>query len=112
MPADVEKFVKINTYHVQVFADFMKKMQSIPDGDGSLLDHSMILYGSGMGNSNVHSHERIPTIVAGGASGQLKGGRHIVVKDNTPLSNLLMGFLDAARVPTDHVGDSSGFVQL
>ena len=112
MPAEVEKFVKINTYHVQVFADFMKKMQSIPDGDGSLLDHSMILYGSGMGDSNVHSHERIPIVVAGGASGQLNGGRHIVVKDNTPLSNLLMGFLDAARVPTDHVGDSSGLVQL
>jgi hypothetical protein len=80
--------------------------------DGSLLDHSMILYGSGMGNSNLHSHERIPIVVAGGASGQLKGGRHIIAKDDTPLSNLLMGVLDKARVPMDHVGDSSGLLQL
>jgi hypothetical protein len=112
MPIEVEKFVTINTYHVQVVADFLKKMQSIPDGDGSLLDHSLILYGSGMGNSNLHSHERIPIVVAGGASGQLKGGRHIVAKDDTPLSNLLMGILDRARVPVDHVGDSNGMVQL
>jgi len=112
MPQEVEKYVKINTYHVQVVADFMTKMKSIQDGDGSLLDHSMILYGSGMGNSNLHSHERIPILVAGGASGRLKGGRHIKVKDNTPLSDLLVGFLDAADVHTDKVGDSSGWVQL
>jgi hypothetical protein len=112
IPAEVEKFVKINTYHVQVFADFMKKMQSIQDGDGTLLDHSMILYGSGMGDSNRHSHEQIPAVVAGGACGQLKGGRHIVAKEDTPLANLLVGFLDAAKVPTNRVGDSNGFVQL
>jgi len=59
MPDMVEKYVKINTYHVQLFADFLKKMQATPDGDGTLLDHSMILYGSGMGNSNLHAHEQI-----------------------------------------------------
>ncbi len=112
IPAEVEKFIKINTYHVGLVADFLTKLQAIPDGDGSLLDHSMFLYGSGMGNSNVHSHERVPTLVAGGASGKIRGGRHIVVKDNVPLSNLLVGFLDAAGVRTDKIGDSDGWVQL
>jgi hypothetical protein len=72
----------------------------------------MLLYGSGMGNSNTHSHDNIPIIVAGGASGKLKGGKHIVVKQGTPLSNLLVGFLDTAGVPTDHLGDSTGWIQL
>jgi hypothetical protein len=110
-PSEVEKFVKINTYHAQIVSNFFQRLEAIPDGDGNLLDHSMFLYGSGMGNSNLHSHERIPIVVAGGASGRLTGGRHIVVK-STPLSNLLVGFLDTAGLPTDHVGDSSGFVQL
>ena len=112
IPGEVEKFVKINTYHHQIIADYITKMKSIPDGDGTLLDHSMILFGSGMGNSNLHSHERIPTVIAGGASGRLKGGRHIIAKEGTPLSNLLVGFLDVAGVDIDKVGDSSGFVQL
>lgn len=112
MPDMVEKYVKINTYHVQLFADFLKKMQATPDGDGTLLDHSMILYGSGMGNSNLHAHEQIPILVAGGASGRLKGNRHIVAKAGTPLSNLHVGFLDTAGVPTDKLGDSTGWIQL
>lgn len=112
MPDMVEKYVKINTCHVQMFADFLKRMQATPDGDGNLLDHSMILYGSGMGNSNLHAHVNIPVLVAGGASGRLKGNRHIVAKEGTPLSNLLVGFLDTAGVPTDKLGDNTGFVQL
>jgi hypothetical protein len=112
VPATVEKYVRINTYHVQLFADFLKKMNSIQDGDGTLLDHSMILYGSGMGNSNGHSHDRIPLIVAGGASGSLKGGRHIVAKPATPMGNLLLAFLDKAKVPADHVGESNGILDL
>jgi hypothetical protein len=112
MPDMVEKYVKINTYHVQMLADFLKKMKATPDGDGNLLDHSMILYGSGMGNSNLHAHEQIPIVVAGGASGRLKGDRHIVAKPGTPLSNLLVGFLDTAGVPTDKLGDNTGWVAL
>lgn len=112
VPATVEKYVRINTYHVQLFADFLKKMNSIQDGDGTLLDHSMILYGSGMGNSNGHSHDRIPLVIAGGASGNLKGGRHIAAKPATPMGNLLLAFLDKAKVPADHVGESNGMLQL
>ena len=87
-------------------------MQATPDGDGTLLDHSMILYGSGMGNSNLHAHVNIPVLVAGGASGRLKGNRHIVAKEGTPLSNLLVGFLDTAGVPTDKLGDNTGWSTL
>jgi len=112
VPAVVEKYVKINTYHTQLFADFLTKMKSIQDGDGTLLDHSMILFGSGMGNSNGHSHDRIPLVVAGGASGNLKGGRHIVAKPQTQMANLLLGFLDKAKVPTSSIGDSTDVFQL
>jgi hypothetical protein len=111
-PAVVEKYVKINTYHVQLFSDFLKKLNSIQDGDGTLLDHSMVLYGSGMGNSNGHSHDRIPLILAGGASGSLKGGRHIVAKPQTQMANLLLGILDKAKVPASSIGDSTEVFQL
>jgi hypothetical protein len=112
MPDMVEKYVRINTYHHQLFADFLTKMKSTPDGDGNLLDHSMILFGSGMGNSNLHAHEKIPIVVAGGASGRHKGNNHIAAKPGTPLSNLLAGFLDTAGVPTEKLGDNTGWVEL
>jgi hypothetical protein len=111
-PEQIEKHARINTYHASLFADFLEKLRSTPDGDGNMLDHSLILYGSGMSNGNVHSHDLLPSLVAGGAAGKLKGGRHIKVKEQTPLSNLLISLLDKAGVRTDHLGDSSGWVEL
>jgi hypothetical protein len=112
VPEQIEKHAKINTYHVTLFAGFLEKLRRTPDGDGNLLDHSMILYGSGMSNGNVHSHDILPAVIAGGAAGRLKGNQHIKVPLRTPSANLLLGMLDKAGVPADHLGDSSGRVAL
>ena len=82
--------------------------RATPDGDGNLLDHSLILYGSGMSNSNVHNHSPLPVFVAGGAAGKMKGGRHLKYPENTPMANLLLSILDKAGVPQESVGDSTG----
>lgn len=108
----MEMQAKINTYHMEMFANFLTKLKNTPDGDGNMLDHSMILYGSGMSNSNVHAHDQLPILIAGGAAGKLKGDRHIKVKNDTPLSNLLISMLDKAGVRTDHFGDSSGRIEI
>ncbi len=108
----MEMQAKINTYHMEMFANFLSKLKAMPDGDGNMLDHSMILYGSGMSNSNVHAHDGLPIIVVGGAAGKLKGDRHIKVKNDTPLTNLLVGMLDVAGIRTDHLGDSAGRIEL
>jgi len=107
-PARLENLTKINTYHVGLIAYFLEKLRSTPDGDGNLLDHSLILYGSGMSNSNVHNHSPLPVVVAGGAAGQMKGGRHLKYPENTPMSNLLLSILNKAGVPQTSVGDSTG----
>ncbi len=107
-PARLENLTKINTYHVGLLAHFLEKLRSTPDGDGNLLDHSLILYGSGMSNSNVHNHSPLPVVVAGGAAGKMKGGRHLKYPENTPMSNLLLSILDKAGVPQQSVGDSTG----
>jgi len=112
VPEQIEKHAKINTYHITLLAGFLEKLRNTPDGDGNLLDHSMILYGSGMSNGNVHSHDILPALVAGGAAGRLKGNRHVKAPLMTPLANLLVGLLDAAGVPTDHLGDSSGRISV
>lgn len=111
-PIKMEQQAKINTYHMGMFVKFLTKLNNTQDGDGNLLDHSMILYGSGMSNSNVHAHDQLPILIVGGAAGRLKGDRHIKVKNDTPLSNLLVGMLDTAGVPTDHLGDSSGRIVI
>ncbi len=111
-PQRMEMQAKINTYHMEMFANFLTKLKNTPDGDGNMLDHSMILYGSGMSNSNVHAHDQLPILIAGGAAGKLKGDRHIKVKNDTPLSNLLISMLDKAGVRTDHFGDSSGRIEI
>jgi hypothetical protein len=87
-------------------------LRKSPDGDGNLLDHSMILYGSGMSNGNVHSHDILPAVIAGGAAGRLKGNRHVKAPLMTPFSNVLVGLLDKAGVPADHLGDSTGRIEL
>ncbi len=107
-PERLENLTKINTYHVGLVAYFLGKLKATPDGDGNLLDHSLILYGSGMSNSNVHNHAPLPVFVAGGAAGRMRGGRHLKYPEGTPMSNLLLSILDKAGVPEDHVGDSTG----
>jgi hypothetical protein len=104
-PAKLAKLVKIQNYHVSLFAHFLEKLRATPDGDGNLLDHSMILYGSSMSNSNIHNHNPLPILVAGGG-GQLRGGRHLKFAENTPMANLLLTLLKRAGVPQDKVGDS------
>jgi hypothetical protein len=106
--AKMDKNVKIQTYHVSLFARFLEKMRSTPEGDGNLLDHSVILYGSNMSNSNAHNHFPLPILVAGGASGKLKGGRHLKYPDRTPMTNLLATLLDKVGVPMERLGDSTG----
>ena len=103
--------IKINTHHVKQFAYFIEKMKATPDGDGSLLDHSLILYGSSLSDGNRHTHTNLPTILVGGASGKLKGGRHIQCADETPMNNLLLSMLEKADVATDKLGDSTGKLQ-
>jgi hypothetical protein len=97
---------------VALFSYFLDKLQSTPDGDGTLLDHSMVLYGSGISDGNQHNHTDLPIILAGGASGKLKGGRHIRNPKKTPLSNLLLSMLDTLDVPTEKFGDSTGRVAI
>jgi hypothetical protein len=107
-PDKLEKLTKINTYHVGLVAYFLEKLRNTPDGDGSLLDHSLILYGSCMSNSNLHNHNPLPIFVAGGANGQMKGGRHIKYPNDTPAANLLLTILDKAGINMDSIGDSDG----
>ena len=106
-PDKVAKVAKINAYHVQMFARFLEKLRSTRDGDGTLLDHATIMYGAGMADSNSHSPIDIPLILAGGGTGNLKGGRHIRFK-NTPLANLHLTLLDQLGVHCDQIGDSTG----
>jgi len=106
--AKIERLVKIQTYHTQVFAKFVAKLAAMPDGDGSMLDHSMILYGSNMSNSNAHNQFPLPSAVIGGGCGALKGGQHLRYADQTPLANLLLTVLDRIGVPVESIGDSTG----
>jgi hypothetical protein len=106
----LEKLAKINEFHISLFAYFVEKMKATPDGDGTLLDHSMYLYGSGMGNPDVHDHDNLPIVVAGGAAGRLKGGRHVRYPELTPLANLHLTLLEKAGVHMDTFADSNGRV--
>ncbi|MBI3472106.1 MAG: DUF1552 domain-containing protein [Candidatus Solibacter usitatus] len=110
-PEKLAKVAKINAFHVSLFASFLEKLKATPDGDGSLLDHSLYLYGSGMGNPNVHDHVNLPILVAGGGAGKLKGGRHIRYAEPTPLANLHLTLLDMAGVRLDRFADSQGKVK-
>lgn len=109
-PEKMEKLAKINAYHVSLFAYFLNKLKSTPDGDGNLLDHSLFLYGSGMGNPDVHDHIDLPIVVAGGAGGRVKGARHVRYAEPTPLANLHLTLLDRAGVRLDSFADSNGKV--
>jgi hypothetical protein len=106
-PAKKDKLVKIQHYHTQVLAKFLTKMANTPDGDGSLLDHSIILYGSNMSNSDRHNQFPLPTAFIGGGCGRVKGGQHLRYPDHTPLANALLTMLDRAGVPVEALGDST-----
>jgi hypothetical protein len=108
----MDSFALINKYHVQMLAYFIAKLAATPDGDGTLLDHSMILYGSSMSNGNQHDHGPLPLVLVGGASGQLQGNRHLVAPPQTPMSNLLLSMLDKVGVHKESFGDSTGRLEL
>ena len=112
IPEQVAKKIKVDIYHLDLFAQFLDKLKAIPDGDGSLLDHSLFLYGSGMTNGNAHDHENLPTLLVGGAAGRHKGNRHIKMPKSTPLSNLMITLLDKAGVNVEKFGQSDGVIQL
>jgi hypothetical protein len=109
---NMDKFALINKYHVEMLAYFLDKLKSTPDGDGNLLDHSMVLYGSSMSNGNQHDHDPLPVVLAGGASGQLNGGRHMTYAPHTPMSNLLLTMLDKLGIQADKHGDSTGKLEI
>jgi hypothetical protein len=107
-PEKIARMAKINAFHVSLFAYYVDKLKSTPDGDGTLLDHAVVLYGSGMGNPNVHDHVNLPVIVAGGAVKRQKGGRHITYAEPTPLANLHLTLLEKVGVRIDQFADSQG----
>jgi hypothetical protein len=109
-PDKIEKHAKINTYHVSLFGHFLDRLRSIPDGDGTLLDHSLIMYGGCISNGNLHTHGPLPTLLAGGACGQLAGGRHLRTAADTPMANMLVSILEKVGVEADRIGDSTGRV--
>jgi hypothetical protein len=108
----MDSFALINKYHVQMLSYFIGKLAGTPDGDGTLLDHSMILYGSSMSNGNQHDHGPLPLVLVGGASGRLQGNRHLVAPAQTPMSNLLLSMLDKVGVHQDSFGDSTGTLEI
>ncbi|MFO1497803.1 MAG: DUF1552 domain-containing protein [Verrucomicrobiota bacterium] len=107
-PDKIARMAKINQFHVSLFAEFLRKLKETPDGDGSLLDHSLLLYGSGIGNPNIHDHTNLPVLVAGGKVSGIKGNRHIRYAKPTPLANLHLTLLDKAGVQLDSFADSTG----
>ena len=113
IPANLERLAKLNEYHTRTtIAYFLEKLASTPDGDGSLLDHAMVVYGSGMANPNQHDHDPLPMLLAGGGSGRLQGGRHLRAADDTPFANLLVTVLNKLDVPVESFGDSTGALEI
>ena len=111
-PALIAQMSKINRYHTQLFAQYLAKLRSTPDGDGSLLDHMTILYGSGISNSTRHSGDNLPLLVLGGGAGRLKGGRHIKYANAPAMANLLVTLMDKLDVPVERLGGSTGKLSL
>ena len=108
-PVQIRRYADLNRYHVSTLAYFAEKLKSIPDGDGTLLDHSLVMYGTNMGNSNQHQHYDVPHILVGGANGQLKGNRHVAYERKTiPTGNLLLNVMDMYGIHKDQQGDSTG----
>jgi hypothetical protein len=110
-PKSIAKLAKINTYHVSLLAAFLEKLRTTPDGDGTLLDHSLLLYGAGLSNSQLHTHAELPLVIVGRTNSRASGGRHNFYKE-TPMTNLLLTMADAVGVPADTLGDSTGRLDL
>ncbi len=106
--AKMGRLSQIQTYHTDVFAKFVQKLADMPDGDGSMLDHSILLFGSNMSNSNAHNNNPLPSALVGGGNGRIKGNQHLKYAERTPFANLLLTVLDRAGVPVEQVGDSTG----
>lgn len=112
VPEQVAKKIAIDIYHLVLFAGFLDKLRATPDGDGTLFDHSLFLYGSGMSNGNQHTHNNLPILLVGGAAGKVKGGKHLKFEEGTPLSNLMRGLLETAGAPIETFGMSDGVISL
>jgi hypothetical protein len=110
-PEWIEKVVKINQFHVEMLAYFLGKLKATPDGDGTLLDHTMVVYGSGLSDGNRHTHEDLPILLAGRGGGTLQPGRHLTYPPGTCVTNLYMALLDRMGVHPKSIGDSTGEVQ-
>ncbi|MCH8268981.1 MAG: DUF1552 domain-containing protein [Acidobacteria bacterium] len=108
----IDKVIRINIYHAKLLAYYLEKLQSTPDGDGSLLDHMVILYGSSLSDGNLHWHDNLPILLAGGGAGRIQGGRHLRYPQDTPMPNLLLTILDMLGVPVESLGDSTGKLDL
>ncbi len=109
-PAKLDRLSTVQAWYASAFGKFVKTLAAMPDGDGSVLDHSMLLYGSGMANSNLHNNDPIPAVIVGRGAGRLKGGQHLAFAQDTPLANLMLTMLDKANVEVDHFGDSTGLL--
>jgi hypothetical protein len=109
-PSKIERLVRIQNWHTQVFANFIKKLSTTQDGDGTLLDHSIILYGSNMSNSDLHNNDPLPNAILGGGYGRIKGGQHLKYEQDTPHANLLLTLLHRAGVPGEALGNSTGLL--
>lgn len=109
-PDKLAKVAKINQFHVSLFAKYLEKLRSIPEGNGTLLDHALLMYGSGMGNPDAHDHSDLPVLLAGGAAGRMRGGRHVRFDQPTPLSNLHLTLLNKVGVPLETFADSTGTI--
>jgi len=112
VPAIIEHMSKINCYHAELFSKYVAKLRGTQDGDGSLLDHMMILYGAGISNSQRHAGDNLPILLVGGGTGTIKGGRHIVYKEKPSMANLLVTIMDKMGYPVEKVGGSDGKLQL
>jgi hypothetical protein len=111
-PELIERYAKLNTYQTDLFAAFLNKLAATPEGNGTLLDNSLYLYGAGLSNPNLHAHFDLPIALIGGPAGRPGGGQHSVQPSNTPMTNLLLTMLDRAGVPVEKLGDSTGPVDL
>jgi hypothetical protein len=111
-PEKLSKYAKIGTYHIVKMAEFLEKCKDTKDGDGTLLDHMLVYWGSGMSNGNAHDRQNVPAVLVGGANGNMKGNRHIAVEKDTPTANLLLGIAHAAGVEVDKMGASTGKIDL
>jgi hypothetical protein len=109
-PAKLERLSRVQQWYLSAFAKFVKTLSEMPEGDGSVLDHSMLLYGSGMANSNLHNNDPIPSVIMGRGNGKLKGGQHLQYGQDTPLANLMLTLLDRAEVPAERFGNSTGLL--